>query len=81
MWGTCLGFEQLTLLTSGKSLLSRTNTSGVALPFNFTKGELLKIINLHKTLFKFKGALVVKSFDKPDLPSKLRVRGYVAQYV
>ncbi|XP_026791633.3 gamma-glutamyl hydrolase isoform X1 [Pangasianodon hypophthalmus] len=37
VWGTCLGFEQLTLLTSGKSLLSRTNTSGVALPLNFTK--------------------------------------------
>ncbi|XP_053484746.1 gamma-glutamyl hydrolase [Ictalurus furcatus] len=37
VWGTCLGFEQLTLLTSGKSLLSQTNTSGVALPLNFTK--------------------------------------------
>lgn len=37
VWGTCLGFEQLTLLTSGKSLLSHTNTSGVALPLNFTK--------------------------------------------
>lgn len=37
VWGTCLGFEQLTLLTSGKSLLSQTNTNGVALPLNFTK--------------------------------------------
>lgn len=37
VWGTCLGFEQLTLLTCGKSLLSHTNTSGVALPLNFTK--------------------------------------------
>uniref|UniRef100_W5LDG2 folate gamma-glutamyl hydrolase n=2 Tax=Astyanax mexicanus TaxID=7994 RepID=W5LDG2_ASTMX len=36
VWGTCLGFEQLTLLTSEKLLLSHTNTSGVALPLNFT---------------------------------------------
>ncbi|KAG7330047.1 hypothetical protein KOW79_006269 [Hemibagrus wyckioides] len=36
VWGTCLGFEQLTLLTSGKFLLSKTNTSGVALPLKFT---------------------------------------------
>uniref|UniRef100_A0A3P8SBB3 folate gamma-glutamyl hydrolase n=1 Tax=Amphiprion percula TaxID=161767 RepID=A0A3P8SBB3_AMPPE len=36
VWGTCLGFEQLTYLTSGKVTLSHTNTSGVALPLNFT---------------------------------------------
>ncbi|XP_070708855.1 gamma-glutamyl hydrolase [Pempheris klunzingeri] len=36
VWGTCLGFEQLTYLTSGKTVLSSTNTSGVALPLNFT---------------------------------------------
>ncbi|XP_048042389.1 gamma-glutamyl hydrolase-like [Megalobrama amblycephala] len=36
VWGTCLGFELLTLLTSGELLLSHTNTSGVALPLNFT---------------------------------------------
>uniref|UniRef100_A0A8C1BCF9 folate gamma-glutamyl hydrolase n=1 Tax=Cyprinus carpio carpio TaxID=630221 RepID=A0A8C1BCF9_CYPCA len=36
VWGTCLGFELLTLLTSGKLLLSHTNTSGIALPLNFT---------------------------------------------
>ncbi|KAJ8413339.1 hypothetical protein AAFF_G00093350 [Aldrovandia affinis] len=39
IWGTCLGFEQLTYLTSGKLLLSPTNTSGVALPLVFTKGS------------------------------------------
>ncbi|KAM6900779.1 gamma-glutamyl hydrolase isoform 2-T2 [Xenentodon cancila] len=37
VWGTCLGFEQLTYLTSGKFLLSHTNTSGVVLPLHFTK--------------------------------------------
>ncbi|XP_022533444.1 gamma-glutamyl hydrolase [Astyanax mexicanus] len=36
VWGTCLGFEKLMLLTSEKKLLSRTNTSGVALPLSFT---------------------------------------------
>ncbi|KAM9713210.1 gamma-glutamyl hydrolase [Menidia menidia] len=37
VWGTCLGFEQLVYLTSGKFSLSHTNTSGVALPLNFTE--------------------------------------------
>ncbi|XP_066536474.1 gamma-glutamyl hydrolase isoform X2 [Hoplias malabaricus] len=37
VWGTCLGFEQLTLLISEELLLSHTNTSGVALPLDFTK--------------------------------------------
>ncbi|XP_062335527.1 gamma-glutamyl hydrolase [Osmerus eperlanus] len=37
VWGTCLGFEELAYLTSGENLLSHTNTSGVALPLNFTK--------------------------------------------
>ncbi|KAG7524285.1 gamma-glutamyl hydrolase-like [Solea senegalensis] len=36
MWGTCLGFEQLVLLTSEKALLTSTNTHGVPLPLNFT---------------------------------------------
>ncbi|KAM8823686.1 gamma-glutamyl hydrolase-like [Spinachia spinachia] len=38
VWGTCLGYEQLTVLTSGENLLSRTNTSGVSLPLNFMRG-------------------------------------------
>ncbi|XP_017567937.1 gamma-glutamyl hydrolase [Pygocentrus nattereri] len=37
VWGTCLGFELLTFLTSQKLLLSHTNTTGVALPLDFTK--------------------------------------------
>ncbi|CAL8295094.1 unnamed protein product [Lota lota] len=36
VWGTCLGLEELTFLTSGKLLLSTTNTNGVALPLVFT---------------------------------------------
>ncbi|KAM7390147.1 hypothetical protein PAMA_008359 [Pampus argenteus] len=36
VWGTCLGFEELTYLTSGKLQLSRTDTEGVALPLDFT---------------------------------------------
>ncbi|XP_020857846.1 gamma-glutamyl hydrolase [Phascolarctos cinereus] len=37
IWGTCLGFEELTVLTSGKLLLTSTKTSGIALPLNFTE--------------------------------------------
>ncbi|XP_060921080.1 gamma-glutamyl hydrolase [Labrus mixtus] len=36
VWGTCLGFEQLTVLTSGKNLLVNTNTSDIALHLDFT---------------------------------------------
>ncbi|XP_023250847.1 gamma-glutamyl hydrolase [Seriola lalandi dorsalis] len=36
VWGTCLGYEQLTYLTSGKNVLSRTNTLDVSLPLDFT---------------------------------------------
>ncbi|XP_029955917.1 gamma-glutamyl hydrolase-like [Salarias fasciatus] len=36
VWGTCLGFEQMMYLTSGERILSRTNTTGIALPLNFT---------------------------------------------
>ncbi|KAA0723861.1 Gamma-glutamyl hydrolase [Triplophysa tibetana] len=51
--GICLGFEQLTLLTSGQNLLSHTNTSGVALPLNFTDESR------HSRLFKdFPGDLM-----------------------
>ncbi|XP_061121988.1 gamma-glutamyl hydrolase [Syngnathus typhle] len=37
IWGTCLGLEQLLVLTNGVSLLTRTNTSDVSLPLDFTK--------------------------------------------
>ncbi|XP_072307419.1 gamma-glutamyl hydrolase-like, partial [Eucyclogobius newberryi] len=36
IWGTCLGFEQLAVLTAQKNILVRTNTSAVSLPLNFT---------------------------------------------
>ncbi|XP_068604392.1 gamma-glutamyl hydrolase [Brachionichthys hirsutus] len=36
VWGTCLGFQMLTLLTSGKRLLSPTDTAAVSLPLDFT---------------------------------------------
>uniref|UniRef100_A0A8D1WNV4 folate gamma-glutamyl hydrolase n=1 Tax=Sus scrofa TaxID=9823 RepID=A0A8D1WNV4_PIG len=40
VWGTCLGFEELTYLVSGESLLTLTNTIGIKMPLNFTKGTL-----------------------------------------
>uniref|UniRef100_A0A8B9QDA6 folate gamma-glutamyl hydrolase n=1 Tax=Apteryx owenii TaxID=8824 RepID=A0A8B9QDA6_APTOW len=36
VWGTCLGHEELTYLTSGEILLVNTNTDGFAFPLNFT---------------------------------------------
>ncbi|XP_072323778.1 gamma-glutamyl hydrolase isoform X1 [Scyliorhinus torazame] len=37
IWGTCLGFEELTVITSGRKLLINTDTSNVSLRLNFTK--------------------------------------------
>ncbi|XP_027624937.1 gamma-glutamyl hydrolase [Tupaia chinensis] len=40
VWGTCLGFEELSFLISGEYLLTPTETEGKAMPLNFTKGTL-----------------------------------------
>ncbi|XP_061455873.1 alpha-tocopherol transfer protein isoform X3 [Rhineura floridana] len=37
VWGTCLGHQLLSVLTSGEDLLTWTNTDGFALPLNFTQ--------------------------------------------
>lgn len=39
LWGTCLGFEELAVLTSGRWVLTRTNTSAVSLPLNLTTND------------------------------------------
>lgn len=36
IWGTCQGFQQLTVLTSNRNLLTLTDTKNVALPLKFT---------------------------------------------
>ncbi|CAJ1050807.1 gamma-glutamyl hydrolase-like [Xyrichtys novacula] len=36
IWGTCQGFQQLTVFTANKNLLTLTNTKSVALPLTFT---------------------------------------------
>ncbi|KAK7136633.1 hypothetical protein R3I93_016850 [Phoxinus phoxinus] len=38
IWGTCQGFQQLTVLTSNKNLLTLTDTKEVTLPLTFSKG-------------------------------------------
>ncbi|XP_026875986.2 zgc:171566 isoform X2 [Electrophorus electricus] len=38
IWGTCQGFQQLTVLTSNKNLLTLTNSMAVALPLTFVPG-------------------------------------------
>lgn len=40
VWGTCLGFEELSYLVSGELLLTLTNTEGITMPLNFTEGIL-----------------------------------------
>ncbi|XP_049709983.1 gamma-glutamyl hydrolase [Elephas maximus indicus] len=40
VWGTCLGFEELTFLVSKKKLLTLTKTENESLPLNFTGATL-----------------------------------------
>ncbi|XP_036292902.1 gamma-glutamyl hydrolase [Pipistrellus kuhlii] len=40
VWGTCLGFEELSYLVSGELLLTNTDTKAVTLPLNFSQGIL-----------------------------------------
>uniref|UniRef100_A0A8C5Q3L0 folate gamma-glutamyl hydrolase n=1 Tax=Leptobrachium leishanense TaxID=445787 RepID=A0A8C5Q3L0_9ANUR len=40
IWGTCLGFEQLTYLTSGELLLTLTETENLSLALNFSQDAL-----------------------------------------
>ncbi|XP_016103443.1 gamma-glutamyl hydrolase-like [Sinocyclocheilus grahami] len=38
IWGTCLGFQLLTVLVAGENLLSKTTAENVTYPLNFTSG-------------------------------------------
>ncbi|XP_012934720.1 gamma-glutamyl hydrolase [Aplysia californica] len=38
IWGTCLGFELLSVLTAGENLLKTTQTENMTLPLNFVEG-------------------------------------------
>lgn len=38
IWGTCQGFQQLSVLTARKNLLTQTRTKAVALPLTLTPG-------------------------------------------
>ncbi|XP_075682305.1 gamma-glutamyl hydrolase [Rhinoderma darwinii] len=54
IWGTCLGFEELTVLTSGELLLTLTKTEDLSLPLNFTKNVLNSKLfrNIPQPLYK-----------------------------
>lgn len=38
IWGTCLGFQLLTVLVAGENLLSKTTAENVTYPLNFSSG-------------------------------------------
>ncbi|XP_068956115.1 gamma-glutamyl hydrolase [Petaurus breviceps papuanus] len=73
IWGTCLGFEELTVLTSGELLLTLTNTNGVALPLNFTEAatESRMFQNISKDLLEaFATEPLTSNFHKWSLSLK-----------
>ncbi|XP_063307434.1 gamma-glutamyl hydrolase-like [Pelobates fuscus] len=53
IWGTCLGFEELTYLTSGELLLTLTDTEDVSLPLKFSQDALRSKLfrNIPKDLY------------------------------
>ncbi|KAI4806966.1 hypothetical protein KUCAC02_017755 [Chaenocephalus aceratus] len=78
VWGTCLGYEQLTVLTSGEKLLTRTNTSGVSLPLLFTKAYDYPIYGTQwhpeKNAFQWRRPCISHS------PSAVMTTFYMAQF-
>ncbi|XP_037362006.1 gamma-glutamyl hydrolase [Talpa occidentalis] len=79
VWGTCLGFEELTYLISGKYLLTHTNTVGITMSLNFTGGilqsrmfanfpaELMLSLALEPLTANFhKWSLMVKNFTMDE---------------
>lgn len=65
IWGTCQGFQQLTVLTSGKNLLTLTDTKAVALPLTFTPAA--------------QNSRLLKSFPK-DLLQSLSVENITSNF-
>ncbi|XP_012668738.1 gamma-glutamyl hydrolase [Otolemur garnettii] len=60
VWGTCLGFEELSFLVSREYLLTLTNTTKNKLPLNFTGGSL------HSRMFrKFPTELLISLSVEP----------------
>ncbi|XP_074064092.1 gamma-glutamyl hydrolase isoform X2 [Macrotis lagotis] len=73
IWGTCLGFEELTVLTSGELLLTSTKTEGIALPLNFTEAvtESRMFQNFSKDLLEaFATKPLTSNFHKMSLSLK-----------
>ncbi|XP_031222375.1 gamma-glutamyl hydrolase isoform X1 [Mastomys coucha] len=79
VWGTCLGFEELSILVSGDNLLTYTNTKSEKLPLNFTPGarqsrmfqnfptELLNSLAVENLTANFhKWSLSVKNFTENE---------------
>ncbi|XP_029779456.1 gamma-glutamyl hydrolase [Suricata suricatta] len=79
VWGTCLGFEELSYLISGECLLTLTETDGITMPLNFTKGasqsrmfqsfpaDLLKSLSMERLTANFhKWSLSMTNFTKNE---------------
>ncbi|XP_004463965.1 gamma-glutamyl hydrolase [Dasypus novemcinctus] len=60
VWGTCLGFEELSFLVSGEILLTHTDTVGTTLALNFTSAIM------HSRMFRnFPGDLLLALAVEP----------------
>ncbi|XP_075861392.1 gamma-glutamyl hydrolase isoform X2 [Microcebus murinus] len=63
VWGTCLGFEELSLLIAEKCLLTLTDTVGIKMPLNFT-GEEPLTANFHKWSLSMKNFTMNENLKK-----------------
>lgn len=65
--GTCQGFQQLTILTSNKNLLTPTDTKAVALPLIFTPGSH------NSRMFKRFPKDLIQSLEEENMTSNFHI--------
>ncbi|XP_043938996.1 gamma-glutamyl hydrolase-like [Protopterus annectens] len=73
IWGTCLGFQLLTVLTAGQNLLSKTNSENISLPLNLTEA-----IQSSKMFQDFPPE-ILKALSKEDLTGNFHHYGLLTQ--
>lgn len=73
IWGTCLGFQLLTVLTAGQNLLSKTNSENITLPLNLTEAAQ------SSRMFQGFPPEILKALSEEDLTGNFHHYGLLTQ--
>ncbi|XP_059424812.1 gamma-glutamyl hydrolase-like [Carassius carassius] len=76
IWGTCQGFQQLTVLTSNKNLLTLTDTKAVALPLTFSPAWHCYCNSVRANHKRFYRVLTTNTDGKKELISTMEAYQY-----